>query len=216
MTLSENIFPRRLTRIDELTLDEHHHLTAEDACYFLGEYTARQGYQHSETNRLIYNLKKPMDRRNLPEWKYKEKAIQQVASSLRASIAEDKLTTHTFVPVPPSRTRDDPLYDDRMVNILNAVKEDGRVDVRELLLQRKSVVAAHDFGDRPGPAEIEANWKLDISLVDPTPQCVAIVDDVLTTGAHFCTAKSILAKRFGEIPIIGLFVARRALPSTFI
>ena len=60
---SGNIFPRRLTKIDELTRPDHWYLDENDPCFFLGEYTARMGFVYSETNNLILNFKKSMDRR---------------------------------------------------------------------------------------------------------------------------------------------------------
>ena len=41
---------------------------------------------------------------------------------------------------------------------------------------------------------------------------IFIVDDVLTTGAHFVAAKSLLKRQFPETPVMGVFVARRVLP----
>jgi hypothetical protein len=75
MTSANSSFPRRLTKIDELTRPDHSFLDGEDSCYFLGEYSARQGFAHSATNNLIMNLKKPMDRRGTSQWQWKERAI---------------------------------------------------------------------------------------------------------------------------------------------
>ena len=50
---SDETFPQQLTQIDELMLPDHVYLDDEDTCYFLGEYTARQGYGYSTTNQLI-------------------------------------------------------------------------------------------------------------------------------------------------------------------
>ena len=41
------------------------------------------------------------------------------------------------------------------------------------------------------------------------PASIAIVDDVLTTGAHFRAASTVLAVRFPTAQIVGLFIARR-------
>ena len=67
---SSATFPNRLTKIDDLTRPDHAHLTADDACYFIGEYTARQGYSYSPTNNLILNFKKSVDRRHRREWHF--------------------------------------------------------------------------------------------------------------------------------------------------
>ena len=50
----------RLSRIDDLTRSDHTFIEADDECLYLGEYNARKGYQFSETNNLIFNLKKPV------------------------------------------------------------------------------------------------------------------------------------------------------------
>ena len=49
-------FADRFTRIDELTRPDHVWLTEDDACLFLGEYTAREGYAYSVTNNLNSQL----------------------------------------------------------------------------------------------------------------------------------------------------------------
>jgi hypothetical protein len=43
----------------------------------------------------------------------------------------------------------------------------------------------------------------------PAPQAIGIFDDVLTVGTHFVAMKTILARRFPTIPIVGIFIARR-------
>jgi hypothetical protein len=42
--LSDGTFPQRLTKVDELTRQDHYWLEPDDECLFLGEYTARKGY----------------------------------------------------------------------------------------------------------------------------------------------------------------------------
>ena len=37
---------------------------------------------------------------------------------------------------------------------------------------------------------------------------VAVVDDLLTSGAHFRAAKRVLAGHFAGIEVVGLFLAR--------
>lgn len=75
-----------LTKIDELIRPDHYHLDANDECYFIGEYTAGRGFAHSSTNQFIYNLKKSAERRGLPDWVWKVRAIQKGASVLRDSL----------------------------------------------------------------------------------------------------------------------------------
>jgi hypothetical protein len=129
--------PLRLQKIDESLIQEHSCLESTDHCYFLGDYTSGQKSQHSETNQLIINLKKPMDRKQLPEWYYKEKAILKAAYWLQSIGIWDKLKICTWIPIPPSKTKDHPEHDDRLLSILKKLKENEEsLDIRELLLSK--------------------------------------------------------------------------------
>lgn len=207
---SNSIFPTRLTQVDEITRPDHYYLTAEDSCYFLGEYTARKGYAFSATNSLIINLKKPVTLRGEYQWWYKVQAINQAAAAFRAALNEDALNCITFVPIPPSKARTDPLHDDRMTQVLHAIRPHPPLDVRELIVQRSSTEAVHLDDSRPRPETLEALYEVDESLLEPLPQLIGLVDDVLTTGAHFKAAQSLLHRTFPGVRIIGLFIARRA------
>lgn len=205
---SDVAFLYRLTEIDELTRPDHYWLNDDDRCYFLGEYTARKGYSYSQTNQLILNFKKPLDRKGKPEWRYKQSALLQVAAAFQRVLGEDP-PAYVFVPVPPSKARDDPLHDDRVRRMLHAIWPDRSADVRELIVQLESTDAAHENPLRPKPPQIQAGYRIDESLATPAPRTIAIVDDLLTTGAHFRAASSVLAARFPAVQIIGLFIARR-------
>ena len=207
---SENTFPQRLTKVDYLTLPDHSYLDPEDDCYFLGEYTARMGFGYSYTNNLISNFKKSVDRKGRPEWRYKELAIEETASAFRAALTDEDLVNWSFVPIPPSKAKDHPEYDDRVTRMLMRIRPDPPLDVRELILQTQTTEAVHTTDDRLTPEEILGLYQIDESLAEPKMGMIAIVDDLLTTGAHFRAAKTILSGRFPESRIVGLFVARRA------
>ena len=55
-------------------------------------------------------------------WRYKEQAIQRAASAFRRALGTDPLSSLVFVPIPPSKTRNDPLYDDRVTRMLRAIE----------------------------------------------------------------------------------------------
>ena len=118
--------------------------------------------------------------------------------------------TLTFVPIPPSKAKGDPLYDDRLTQFLNSIRAQPPLDVRELIVQTASTEAVHGLENRPRPEQIEALYRIDEELATELKPSVAIVDDILTTGAHFRAAKSLLSARFPEQEFIGLFLARRA------
>ena len=208
MARSQSSLPRWLTKVDAAAPD-HWYLTASDDCYFLGEYTAGTGYQGSPTNQLIFNLKKSVDRRGLRDWHYKDRAICEASATLRAAIHPEFLDKITFVPIPPSKAKGDALHDDRMTRLCKEIRPRPLLDVRELIVQTVNMPAAHESDNRPTPQDIEAVYKVDDALVHTPRNFVFIVDDVLTTGAHFVAAKSLLSRQFPTTPVVGLFVARR-------
>ena len=174
-----------------------------------GEYTARKGYAFSSTNNLVLNFKKSVQTRNTAQWQYKERAIGQSAAAFRAALNDEWLNVATLVPIPPSKACADPLYDDRMVRMLRAIRAQPPLDVRDLVVQTVSTGAVHDQETRPRPAEIEALYRIDDALRDPSPRVIGLFDDVLTTGAHYRAAAAVLQQAFPGIRIIGLFIARR-------
>lgn len=198
---------RRVLQIDALALPDHHYLDEQDICYYAGEYTAGEGHAYSETNQLIHNFKKTLDKRGTAQWQYKEQAILQAARIFRAAIRPDARIT--FVPIPPSRAKADPLYDDRMLRLLQAMCAGRHTDIRELVFQRQTLEAAHLSTNRPTPDELIFNYHLDESLVEPIPETIFVVDDVLTTGCHYKAVKFVLAQRFPDARIRGFFIARR-------
>lgn len=212
MTSYKN-FPKRFTKIDDLVRRDYRHITEADHCYFVGEYTARKGYAYSDTNQLILNFKKSIDRAGQPEWRHKEKAIQVVANRFRNAIPPNQIEKFTFVPIPPSMAKGHPHYDNRMVRMLEAIRPEPRLDIRELIFQTESTVPAHNQDVRPRPNQIKRFYRFDKNLAEPEPKIFALVDDVLTTGAHFRAAKSILSKFFPRKSAIGLFIAR-CVPDT--
>jgi predicted amidophosphoribosyltransferase len=195
----------KLSRIDGLTLVDHYYLTAEDECYFLREYTPRQGFSYSDTNNLIHNLKKSMDRRGQPGWIYKEQAIRQVAQELRAAWNPQSLRDAAVVPVPPHTNKADPLYDDRVTQIAKLIG----ANVREIIVQSASLAASHDSTSRPSPSQLRANYEIDESMCAPPLTSIVVLDDMLTAGAHFRAVSETLKERFPEIPVAGVFYARR-------
>jgi predicted amidophosphoribosyltransferase len=210
----------RLSKIDELILanQEHYYLDSDDECFYIGEYTARQGYAFSETNNLIHNLKKSPKLRGTSQWKWKEHAIRQAGHLLRTTLVnksnEEWLKASTLVPIPPSKIEGDPEYDDRMYRILQELGEGLELDIRELVRQRKSTPAAHERTDRPSPTEVAENYYIVEELSVPVPAQFGVFDDLLTAGSHFKAMKMVLRDRFPNVPVGGIFIARRVLEAT--
>lgn len=151
-----------------------------------------------------------MERRDRPaEWRHKGRAIEEAAALFRSSLNDKAREMLTFVPIPPSKAKGDPLYDDRMEQMLRTIWPGQRIDLRELVIQSASTDAAHDSTSRPRPAELETRYVIDRRLLEPKPQAIAVVDDLITTGAHYVAMRNMLGREFPDTKIVGLFIARR-------
>ena len=203
--------PPRFTRIDESIIDEYSFLTLTDKCIFLREYTAGGGFVSSETNQLIFNLKKTMDRRGRPEWRHKQRAIRTCIKELSQALeAANWPKGATVVPVPPSKAKTDQMYDDRLIQILRGIRvQNEPLDVRELVIQGDSREPAHStLSRRPRPEDHLQAWEINESLASPAPNTIVIFDDVITTGSSFKAMQTLLTERFPDVEIYGLFIAR--------
>lgn len=200
----------QLQKIDESLIQEHCELSNKDHCYFFGDYAGRKGYNHSRMNNLINNLKKPMDRKDNPEWHYKKSAIADVVNLLHHTPQWPKLKTCMWVPTPSSKLKTNELYDDRLMDILLKLQVlEKSLDIRELLSIKNGREEAHIAGSkRFSVQEHIDNMILDDAKIHPAPAAIIIFDDVITTGSTFKAAQSILQKKYTGVPIVGVFIAR--------
>jgi predicted amidophosphoribosyltransferase len=205
----------KLLKIDDSNRDAHYYLGAEDRCFYFHEYTSHKGYAHSKGNSFISNLKKPVAQCNEPHYRFKTRAIQDGAAMLRVALERSPniFNSATFVPIPPSKPHDHPDHDDRIMQIVQGACDGKGADVRNLLVQTQAYEASHlqgPGGSRLGPDELQALYSLH---ADPPREIVMLVDDVLTTGAHFIAAKRTILHAYPQVKVAGIFMARRILPS---
>jgi hypothetical protein len=202
-----------LTKVDDLLREDHSYLDADDHCYFLHEYTAGAGFGHSAANGLIWNLKKPMERRDKPaEWRYKISAIQQCATALTTAIKASRwkgLEGALVVPAPPSKTKAHPLHDDRVYQIALQMSGALSLEMAELLENRTDREPQSASKAKRDIEGLTANLRFNAGALAQRPKGIFLVDDVLTTGATFVACKTVLQQNLAGIQVVGLFVARR-------
>lgn len=205
----------RLTRVEGADLRNNRpFLAADDECFYLREFTARRGFGHSETNQLIFNLKKKPSRRALPDYPYKVRAIQQCATELRAALglpqSAPDLEGWTVVPMPPSKAVGHPEYDNRMELVARGLAEGlPSLDTRPLLRLRRSMAAAHESEERPTVGELVEAMEVAQPVQPPVRrQGIILLDDVLTQGAHFRAAKTVLRAALDQVRVVGVFIAK--------
>src|SRR5258706_6763231 len=185
------MFAPGLRIVDGRVRVEHSCLDADDVCVYRGEYVAGAGIR-SATNDLILDLKKEPCRKGKPDWIYKEWAIEDCARMFRRALDLARLEGTTLVPVPPSKRRGHPHYDDRMVRVVEKVCEGTRLDRRELVVSTRSRETRHGAGGKPRTHELRRCLAVSVACSSPAPKEVLLFDDVLTSGATFKACKMVL------------------------
>jgi hypothetical protein len=201
----------RLQKIDDTNRHDHYYLDEEDECYYLYEYTAGAGWKGGATNQLIHNLQK---KKGDGGYHYKGPALTQCAKDFSQAINAKWLAGATLVPVPPSKNKADPLFDDRMIQVCRGIRSPGPSDVREVVEQINST-DTFKGGYRQSPDELQANYQIVANELAQARPTIGIVDDVLTTGSHFKAVKAKIVAERPEAKVVGFFVARRAIPNPF-
>lgn len=202
-----------MTKLIELDNDEYRYLSDDDRCYYFGEYTSGGGFKKSETNRQILNLKKKPTSSG-SELYYKRVSYEYWGRILAASIAIRADSQVTFVPMPCSKPAGHLEFDDRMLKVLQCMAR-GKppTDIRPILIQTALRQSQHEGGGRLTPAQL-----LETMAIDPTQVTIAaratvvIVDDIVTMGASFSAAKSLIRNVAGVEHVIGVFLAKTVWP----
>ena len=177
-----------------------------DACYYAREYISHGGYSASEANNLIINLKKPPDKRDTPQWKWKVRAIEQFANELGQLLPDDI----SVAAVPTSKRRDDPEYDSRLDDALNILHgQRNKIMIEAPFEMIESHQSAHTGGER----SVEEFYRLlQWRGFQQVPELIVLVDDVITTGAHFKACQRMIREYHPEVEIAGAFWAKVVWP----
>lgn len=192
----------------------HHHeyLTIEEdektIYYFFDDYIPRGTFKAGKTNSLISNYKKSIDSSD-NELYYKKKAIREVSQYIKKDFDELK-NDFTFIPIPPSKARNEPLYDDRNLKCLNLAVN---CNVLDIISFKETHESFHITGQRPPPHELINN--LEINEVEIKTKNILLFDDFLTSGSHFKACKNLLLQFYPDKAIYGLFIARRKIDEPF-
>jgi len=206
----------QLRSVDTRACAEHAFLTDADRCAYVTQYESGKSYRAGGVHQLLRNFKCPPSaaRANPIRERYKRQAICTLACWLRLAVPRAEAEGVTWVPIPPSRCRADPDFDDRLLRTLGIAFGDYDVDVRGLLLQRHNTVADHAVSSRLRAEALHALLCVDdhALLARPLRERIVLFDDVLTSGKHYKCAERRLREALPPIPISGVFLLRRALP----
>lgn len=202
-----------MTRLTKLDNDDYKYLADDDLCYHYGEYTSGGGFRASETNQQIWNLKhKPTAAEGPLYWK--GRAVDYWANMFVETLDLAAVAANTtFVPMPCSKPLGHPEFDDRMLRVLNKLRRNTpALDIRPLLVQTQLRESQHE-GPRQSPTQLLKTLAIDpLLLALPMKPYVVIVDDVITLGASYAAAKSLLEQVPGVQQVVGIFLAKTVWP----
>ena len=176
-------------------------------------YTPRRGHKYSTSNRLVLNLKKRPSSSNEGELYWKREAIKQFAADvialLRPNLPPNK--PRALIPMPPSKTRQHPDYDDRMEQVAQRVAQHfPNLRYWPLLKGIRDVQGSHTGTTSRDPEDVFNTIGIEETEVGNylNEDIVYIIDDVLTSGSHFTAARKHILNYFPNIQIHGLFWAK--------
>lgn len=178
------------------------YLEDDDICYYARDYISKGGFQASKSNDLINNFKKPADRKGKPEWRYKKTAMQQFAKELSDILPDGILVTC----MPSSISKTDSNYDSRLEDTLQQLRKTRPNIIVEFPISVKQTTLAAHSGANRDPNQIYRNleWK----GIQISSDKIVLIDDVLTTGAHFKACQRLIWEHCPGIDIIGVFWAK--------
>lgn len=192
----------------------HFYLDNDDQCLYLGLYHPDQN-PNSGLNQHIWNFKKKpsIATTNPAEYRYKAPAIRTLANKLRGSFTEKAVNERlTFVPIPPSKARNDPEYDDRLVKLLQRMVTGAATpDIRDILSTKRSRTASHSLSSTfssTAVADLQATIDIQIPANFQPRKYIILVDDVLRRGTHFKACKNLIKANFPDTHVAGVFLAR--------
>lgn len=183
----------------------------EFGLYYARIYTSQGGFSYSPTNQLIINLKKS-PRSSEPELWYKKQAINAFADELGRLLNRNADGDPVnLVPVPCSKSLDDPEYDDRVERVLHIVAQNcARARYLPLLKRLVSVDAAHARREQRDPlVTYNSVAVVDGQTLELTgKEIFYLVDDVLTSGATFEGCRRKIMEFYPECHVSGIFWAK--------
>lgn len=196
-----------MPRLEVIDPAHYAKLDPTDRCWHIGEYTSGGGWQASETNRQIYNLK----------WRtgyFHDKSIAYWADQLAAVLDLKAVAENvTMVPAPPSKPPGHEKHSDRMQRVLATLQamEPG-LDVRSAIVTCAERDSQHEHG-RLSVADLATSMKVvQTEVRTPLKRIVLVVDDVFTQGGTFKAMQQHLVGLRAVEHVRGLFLAKTVWP----
>ncbi|ACX74425.1 hypothetical protein Fisuc_0815 [Fibrobacter succinogenes subsp. succinogenes S85] len=148
----------------------------------------------------LHNLKKSTDKKEKYEWRYKTEAIAKCSGFLKEFRFQAE--NPFIIPMPPSKKKGTPEYDNRLVQIIKKVTNVTCLDIFDV---KESVESTHKPEQTKDLIAIQNNLVMSTTEKIEILDLVYVLDDVLTTGTHFKAIKNKILEINPDIRVIGLF-----------
>jgi len=205
--------PGMLTWLDPPSRADHLLLGEQDRCAYLAQYPAGAAWRENSLARLVWDFKcAPSLARSDARWQQrKQQAIDRMADWLRVAVTREQAEHCTWVPIPPSKQRGDPDFDERLESTLYRAFDGYDLDLRRLLFQALSTRCDHSAGNRLSEQDLYRLLRVDMPVLEQQAlrSRVVLFDDVLTSGKHFKCCQRRLLESAPQARIVGLFLLRR-------
>jgi predicted amidophosphoribosyltransferase len=127
------------------------------------------------------------------------------------------LPTFLLIPIPPSKCKSNPLYDDRLEKVAKEISQLDSVEYFPIIDTKNDSQASHQSQEHRNPSTFYQNMVVNRTLLTiyKPGNILVLLDDVLTSGAHFTAALRHLRENFIEPEVMGVFWAKSQQPSEF-
>ena len=152
---------------------------------------------------MILNLKK---KHGDKYYYYRNQALLEASTLIRDFLKESKnLKDLTFVPIPDSMCVYDYDRDSRMAEVMEHCNLD--LDIQKILCFKSDSGKIHLSSSRRDAVSIKNNLSIHLPRLRLCKTKIVLLDDVLTTGAHFSACKSLILEHRPEVEVFGLMLA---------
>ena len=187
------------------------YLEEKDRCFYLFDYIPRGKWHSSLGNQAIINFKRDKSSKDDQRvWYYRNKEIKKFARAIHAFIEYAKILNPVIIPLPTSKPRSSPNFNDRLDATIRQLKIiNPHYDTRLCLDRRSEQTPVSCRGIRDVDIIMQTSYIADKKPIAPDRQ-VILIDDVLTKGTHFKAYKCMVMEHYkiSSDDIIGLFIAK--------
>jgi len=182
------------------------YLNEKTHSFYRYEYVSKGSYTQFPVNSLILNFKMSIEEKGKERWHYKKEAIDLFATAIIKNVRLPIQDT-IFLPMPTSKPRKHPEFDSRLDEVVDIItKQTGQLVGYNLDLINEEI-PYHISGENRDPDQIYININFN-PFQDLNPKRVILIDDVITTGAHFVACIRKINSIYPDTSVVGFFLAK--------